>query len=103
VTCCYNRAVVSSVVKLPYIRKNRSMWTDPDVTGVEETARSGVVHKSKALPIPPVVTLGRYPNCQEHDLMAAFEKFKSKINIMEKRTAQVRHFPTKEEHFHYVY
>jgi hypothetical protein len=42
-------------------------------------------------------------NRHEHDLMTAFEKFKGKVNIMEKRTAQVGHLPTEEEDFHYVY
>jgi len=35
--------------------------------------------------------------------MAAFEKFKGKVNVMEKRTTQVGHFPTEDEDFHYVY
>jgi hypothetical protein len=42
-------------------------------------------------------------NRQEHDLMTAFEKFKSKVHIMKKRTAQVGHLPAKKQNFHYPY
>jgi hypothetical protein len=61
------------------------------------------MHETKALPVSTLITLGRHLNCHEHNLMAAFEKFKGKVNVMEKRTAQVGHFPTEDEDFHYVY
>ena len=76
------------------------MRGDPDVTRVQEAAASRVVHESKSLPGSAIVAHPLFQNRQKHDLMAALEKFEGKINVMEKRTAQVGHFPTEEEDFH---
>jgi hypothetical protein len=44
-----------------------------------------------------------YQDRQKHDLMAAVLKFNRKVNVVQKGSAQVGHFPTKEEDFHYFY
>jgi hypothetical protein len=61
------------------------------------------MQKSEPLPVPPIVTLLRASNRQKHDLMAALQKFKSKVNIMKERTAQVGHLSAEEEDFHCLY
>jgi hypothetical protein len=98
-----DRTVVPELIEFPHIGKNGRVRAQPDVTGVEETGRSRIVKVAEALPGAPAVSLKVFLNRQEHDLMAAFEKFKSKIDIMEKCSAQVGHFPAKEQDFHYVY
>ena len=79
------------------------MRCDPDVAGVEETRCGREVHIPKPMPRASVISFRRFHDRQKHDLMATFQKFKGKIDIMEKRTAKIGHFPTEEEDFHYVY
>jgi hypothetical protein len=61
------------------------------------------MHKPKASPVTPRVSFGGALNRHEHDLMAAFEKFKGEVNIVEECAAQVGHLPGKEQDFHCLY
>ncbi len=62
------------------------MRTHPYIACVKETASCRIMQEPEALPVAPAIALTRDLNRQEHDLMAAFEKFKGKVNVMKKRT-----------------
>ena len=98
-----DRPVVSVAVEPANVGEDGRMRANPDVTGVQETRCCRVVHIAKALPVATVHSFPGDLNCQEHDLVAAFEKFESKVDVMEECPAEVGHLPGEEEDFHCVY